>query len=143
MIAGPLSSPSWVHSHRRRSAKKRPICLGGQLNLHLPTMMITEAGRPFRIAHVNPAWELLCGYAAAEALGREAPALLHGPLTDRAAAMAFTRSIEETGFPASMIVTNYTKSGEAFLNHVVTLPLRECGGPILYHAAILTPIPPA
>ena len=103
-------------------------------------IVVTEPRRPFRIVYVNAAWESLCGYASDEALGATC-AILQGPLTNRASAAAFTQHVETTGGPASMIVNNYRKCGALFLNSIVTLPLREKGGPIEFHAAILTPIP--
>lgn len=38
--------------------------------------VITEVKPPFRITHVNAAWEELCGYARKEVIGRAGFALL-------------------------------------------------------------------
>jgi hypothetical protein len=40
-----------------------------------------------------------------------------------------------------MTVRNYKKSGDSFLNFVVSLPLHEDCGKVVYHAAILHALP--
>ena len=51
------------------------------------------------------------------------------------------RLTQDTGGPASMTVRNYKKSGDSFLNFVVSLPLHEDCGKVVYHAAILHALP--
>ena len=85
-------------------------------------VVVTEPFAPYRIVHVNPAWVILCGYTAEEAIG-ETCAILQGPLTNRDDTRRFTRAVESSGLPASMVVLNYTKKGELFSNSIVSLPL--------------------
>ena len=104
-------------------------------------VVVTEPFAPYRIVHVNPAWVILCGYTAEEAIG-ETCAILQGPLTNRDDTRRFTRAVESSGLPASMVVLNYTKKGELFSNSIVSLPLRAGDtAAVAYHATVLSRIP--
>ncbi len=91
-------------------------------------VMITDA-RPeigsARIAYVNPAWEQLTGYAAAEAVGRT-PGLLHGPETS-AEVLAHLRASLRASGAAQDETTHYRRDGTPFLMAVAISPLHLAG----------------
>jgi PAS domain-containing protein len=105
-------------------------------------VVITETTRPFRIVHVNTAWEQLCGYTKAEAYGQTLGCLLHGPDTDLPNITSLLHPLLQlpmddhhndtamtTGSNRSIVVesgtvvTNYTKTGRRFRNRVRIGPL--------------------
>jgi PAS domain S-box-containing protein len=87
-------------------------------------IVITETIRPFRIVHVNTAWENLCGYNKKEAYGQSLGSLLHGPETDIATitSMLFPL-LHANPMESGAVVTNYTKNGRRFRNRVRIGPL--------------------
>jgi PAS domain-containing protein len=93
-------------------------------------IVITENVRPFRIVHVNTAWENLCGYTKKEAYKQSLGSLLHGPETDIATitSMLFpllhmTNQTNTLPIESGAVVTNYTKDGRRFRNRVRIGPL--------------------
>jgi PAS domain S-box-containing protein len=90
-------------------------------------IVITENIRPFRIVHVNTAWENLCGYNKKEAYGQSLGSLLHGPETDvgTITSMLFPllHMTNHATIESGAVVTNYTKHGRRFRNRVRIGPL--------------------
>ena len=78
-----------------------------------------------RAAHsilVLTAWQEQCGYRS-ECLG-QSPKILQGELTDMKKAARFRKELVATGM-SSMTVTNYNKSGEAFLHKLHTFSVGD------------------
>jgi PAS domain-containing protein len=101
-------------------------------------IVITEPTRPFRIVHVNAAWEQLCGYTRKEAYGQSLGYLLHGHDTDRPHITSMLHPLLQLQLPimddtmtgnssvvveSGTVVTNYTKTGRRFRNRVRIGPL--------------------
>jgi len=86
--------------------------------------VITEYKPPFKIVHVNKAWENLCGFTSAEAIGKTSRELLHGPETfDQDHRLtALTKSVKSTQTFDQMILTNYTKNKVPFENRLTIAP---------------------
>lgn len=84
-------------------------------------VVVTEASNPFRIVSVNSAWEQLCGFSAAECHGKTLECL-QGPETDHEAINTLMTQLKR-GEEGETILTNYTKSGRKFRNHLRVGPL--------------------
>ena len=80
------------------------------------------------LIYVNPAFERLTGYAAAEILGRNCR-VLQGEDRDQAARHDLRRAIG-AGQPITVMVRNYRQDGTPFLNEVSLTPLRDGGGAV-------------
>ncbi|MFZ5572316.1 MAG: cache domain-containing protein [Thermodesulfobacteriota bacterium] len=86
------------------------------------------------IEYVNPAFEKLTGYPAAETLGRK-PSLLKSGKHDN----AFYRQLWETiknGNTWSGRITNRKKDGSLFEEHAIISPLRDGSGNIINYVAV-------
>jgi PAS domain S-box-containing protein len=78
-------------------------------------ILITDARRPDNpIVYVNPAFERMTGYSAADVAGRNCR-LLQGPDTDPEAVAALRQSVNGA-HPATVEILNYRKDGTAFWN---------------------------
>lgn len=86
-------------------------------------IVITEATKPFRIVHVNHAWEGLCGYSFVQAQHQTLGKLVQGPETDPRAATQLIASLLAGEPEAGTTLTNYTGTGRRFRNRVRVGPL--------------------
>mmetsp|Transcript_6676 Transcript_6676/g.9327 ORF Transcript_6676/g.9327 Transcript_6676/m.9327 type:complete len:383 (-) Transcript_6676:33-1181(-) len=103
-------------------------------------IVITTARRPFRITHVNNAWTKLCGFELSECKGSSL-SILQGPETDMSKVKDLCEKTE-MGLAASMVVTNYNKNGNTFLNHLKCYPVSsDQSGKITHIAGFLKEIP--
>jgi len=104
-------------------------------------VVVTECIPPFKITHVNSAWENLCGFSRAEAIGKTPRELLHGPLTQSHRFQSLTNDVKETNRPSQLTLTNYNKSGEAFENRLTIAPFSINGISNITHlVAVLEPV---
>lgn len=87
--------------------------------------VITETSVPFRITHVNSAWEKLCGYTSEEACSKTL-GMLQGPETDLGDVTALLSQLLK-GNEASTVLTNYDKKGRRFRNRLRVAPLMNQG----------------
>lgn len=67
--------------------------------------MVTEPFPPFRVVHVNRAWEQLCGWRASEVVG-ETMSILQGPDTDPGVIQQIRRAAV-TASRTQMVCVNY------------------------------------
>jgi diguanylate cyclase (GGDEF)-like protein/PAS domain S-box-containing protein len=79
------------------------------------------------ITWVSPGFELLTGYSAGEALGRN-PKFLQGPDTDPRSISLLTEAIS-AGRDAYVTLLNYRADGTPFWNEVAIAPQRDEGSP--------------
>jgi len=108
-----------------------PIDLVKILSSHEP-IVVTEAISPFRITHVNAAWEGLCGYSSKEAIGNTLE-ILQGPNTSAKELRSLGAKIKTLSQPtdsSSVILANYTKSGKLFKNRLTVSPLLNDKGAV-------------
>lgn len=87
--------------------------------------VITVASRPHNITHANRAFVELCGFSLDEAVGRSLR-IIHGPATDESVVGDLIGDVAR-GLPASMIVVNYRRNGERFINYLRVFPLVHDG----------------
>jgi len=99
-------------------------------------MFITDA--EWRIEYVNPAFERVTGYAAAEAIG-ETPRMLRSETQDDAFYDRMWKTIR-SGEPWEATLTNRTKSGERYRCRQRIVPITDDRGELTHFAAIETDI---
>jgi PAS domain S-box-containing protein len=83
---------------------------------------------------VNPAFERVTGYSAAEALGHNCR-FLQGPDTDRDAVRSIREALAESRTVADTLL-NYKKDGTPFWNQVVISPVLDAAGNVTHHVGI-------
>jgi len=97
--------------------------------------VITEAKHPFRIVHVNSAWTRLCGYTQEESLGKSLN-ILQGPETEIEQLSKLQAQIEQQN-AASTHLTNYSKQGRVFRNHLRVKPIVDVTGEVTHFMGTL------
>ncbi|MBP0616809.1 ATP-binding protein [Jiella mangrovi] len=100
-------------------------------------VMITDAqriGEP--LIYVNPAFEALTGYPAAEALGRN-PAFLHGEETDPTTVQALGIALR-TGHSFRATLVNYRRDKNPFWNDLDVSPIFDAEGRISHHVGVMS-----
>ena len=80
-------------------------------------IVVTTTKAPYQVYDVNKAWEGLCGYTREEALHKNIGDLLQGPETDTNVTADMIRYLNQVGF-SEVTLTNYTKNGQSFENHI-------------------------
>ena len=87
-------------------------------------IVVTEAHAPFHVVDVNDAWVGLCGYSKEEARQHHSLQMLQGPGTNPRAVNSMLDQLVH-GNEADTLVTNYTKMGRKFYNHLRAGPLYD------------------
>jgi len=98
-----------------------PTSMPQVLAEHEQAIVITENRPPFQIVHVNDAWEGLCGWSMEECRGKTL-SLLQGHETDLSAVTSLMNPLLR-GEEGGVVLTNYTKEGRRFRNHLRVGPL--------------------
>jgi PAS domain S-box-containing protein len=102
-------------------------------------IVVTSPASPFDIVDVNEAWVGLCGYSREESVNQNLGDLLQGPETSvRVARDMISRLKREHHSEA--LITNYTKSGRKFQNHVKVGLLSTDDGADLFFVGVLEEI---
>jgi PAS domain S-box-containing protein len=83
---------------------------------------------------VNPAFEQLTGYPAADVVGRNCR-LLQGPDTDRSSS-ARIRSALAAGQPITETLLNYRKDGSTWWNQVTITPVHDVSGAVTHFVGV-------
>lgn len=87
------------------------------------------------VIYVNPAFEKLTGYPAAEVLGRNCR-FLQGT-HDQAREKAQLRQALAEGSPCTVTLQNYRKDGSLFWNELSISPMRDLHGQVMYFVGLL------
>mmetsp|Transcript_11070 Transcript_11070/g.15822 ORF Transcript_11070/g.15822 Transcript_11070/m.15822 type:complete len:163 (+) Transcript_11070:94-582(+) len=98
-----------------------PSTMEAALAIDDRAVVITEAKLPFKITHVNEVWEGLCGFSAEESKGKTL-SMLQGEETNLYAITNMMNVLMQ-GNEAGCVLTNYTKEGRRFRNHLRVRPL--------------------
>lgn len=102
-------------------------------------MMISDGRRlDSPLIYVNPAFERLTGYRAAEALGKN-PRFLQGP-DSNPAVVALLRQTIERGETCRHTLVNYRRDGSQFWNDLTISPVRDAGGDVTHYVGILSDV---
>ena len=86
-------------------------------------IVVTEMNPPFRIVHVNSVWEDLCGWTQEECRGKTL-SVLQGQETDLGSVTSLISKILN-GEEGGIVLTNYTKDGRRFRNHLRVGPMED------------------
>lgn len=121
-----LASLGWVP----RAWCDPTTTLSVAVNFNTHPRIITEAVPPFRIVHVNRAWEKLCGMSARDTLGNTL-SLIQGEATDKKELAKLTSRLTQGQYATSMLL-NYKKSGEPFINFLQVSPVLDEQGYVTY-----------
>ena len=98
-------------------------------------IVITDALLPDNpIVYVNPGFELMSGYAAAEAMGRNCR-FMQGPDTDPAAVRTIRDAIR-AGVPCDVELLNYTSSAEPYWLHLAITPVHDRDGRLVQFVGV-------
>ena len=99
-------------------------------------ILITDPHQPDNpIIYVNPAFERVTGYAAAEALGRNCR-FLQGAGTDPSAVAEIRQALKEERDLRTELL-NYRKDGSSFWNELTISPLRDAKGRVTHYVGII------
>ncbi len=102
-------------------------------------ILIADAQAPdLPLIYVNPAFERITGYAAAEALGRNCR-FLQGPERDQPALEAI-RAALRTGTEGHGLLRNFRKDGTPFWNELVITPVRDGIGRLTHFIGVIKDI---
>jgi len=108
-----------------------------QKSFDLP-MVMTLAERPYTIVQVNRQWEDMTGWKSAEVVGRACCRILQGKGTERSTLDELMSDVCHKR-PAYVALTNYTKSGRQFQNHLNMYPL-STDSKVTHYIALTTHI---
>jgi PAS domain S-box-containing protein len=98
-------------------------------------IVVTEAEAPFRVVEVNDAWIALRGFTKEEAR-HHSLSMIQGPDTNSTAVESMVELLL-AGERAETLVTNYTKMGRKFYNHVRAGPIFNADQKITHFVGIL------
>ena len=87
-----------------------------------------------KIVYVNPAFEKLMGYTAADVIGQN-PKILQGPGTDDKTRYKIRKAMRE-GVSIRSQILNYDKAGNELWLDINMVPLFDENGSLVYYAAI-------
>ncbi|HEY8905539.1 MAG TPA: EAL domain-containing protein [Rhodoferax sp.] len=95
---------------------------------------VVDADHPF--TYVNPAFERITGYGAAEAVGRNGRFLLGGDIEQPE--LDGIRLALREGREGRAVLRNYRKDGSLFWTELSVSPVRRNGGPVTHFVSVLT-----
>jgi len=102
-------------------------------------IMITDSSLPDRpLIYVNPAFERITGYTAAEALGRNARFLLGGDMEQ--VGMEELRCALREQRTAKVVLRNYRRDGTLFWNELSLAPVHGEGSQVRHFVSIINDI---
>ena len=124
-------------TERRRQGEERRLLQASIARIN-DTIVITSAN-PVQlpgptIVYVNPAFERLTGFTAAEALGGT-PRMLQGPESDRATLDRIGQALSR-GESVSEELLNYTKDGRPYWIEVAITPIQSDTGELTHFVAV-------
>ncbi len=132
-----------IHTLRIRAAQREAAAMlhlsNRAMEASLNAIMITDTLAPGSpLIYVNPAFEAITGYAAAEVLGRS-PGFLHGDDSAQPALLEINAIVREqrTG---SALLRNYRKDGTLFWNDLHISPVRDSEGRVTHFVGVINDV---
>ena len=92
----------------------------------------TQADQP--LIYANIGFEIMTGYSVQETVGNNCR-FLQGPGTDQKE-LAKLREATSKGEPVTVVLKNYKKTGEEFMNQLSLTPIRDPEGKVIYYVGI-------
>jgi diguanylate cyclase (GGDEF)-like protein/PAS domain S-box-containing protein len=109
-----------------------PALLTAAVHASTSGVVVVDAGPgDYPMLYVNPAFEAITGYSAAESVGRNCR-FLQGPDTDAAAVRALAAAIGR-GEEHRVVLRNYRKDGTPWWNELHLSPVRDAGGRLTHY----------
>jgi diguanylate cyclase (GGDEF)-like protein/PAS domain S-box-containing protein len=125
---------------KERTAAERTLRLRQRaIESSVNAILITRfGGSGDPIEYVNPAFERITGYAAAEVLGRDA-GFLQGKDRDQPGVMAIRAALHEQR-EGHAVLRNYRKDGSLFWNDLHIAPVRDEAGAVTHFVGVMNDI---
>jgi len=101
-------------------------------------ILITTSGDHTPIIYCNPAFEAMTGYSMSEVLGRN-PRFLYGKDKDQPESRKIRDGLM-SGNSVNVVIKNYKKNGQQFLNDLTIVPLGMNGGTATHYIGVLNDI---
>jgi diguanylate cyclase (GGDEF)-like protein/PAS domain S-box-containing protein len=101
-------------------------------------MILNAADSQYPVEYVNPAFEKITGYTAAEALGRN-PGFLLGPDTDQQGMQEIRLAAREQR-EARAVLRNYRKDGSLFWAEFYMAPVRGESGEVTHFVGVINDV---
>lgn len=120
----------------QRQARERLLLLERAVESSNNGIVITDALAPDQpILYVNPAFEQITGYPAAEVIGRNCR-FLQGEHEQQAELDVLRRALARQR-ECNVILRNSRKDGSEFWNHLVISPVRDEGGRVTHFVGVI------
>lgn len=101
-------------------------------------ILITTTGKHTPIIYCNPAFEAMTGYSTSEVLGRN-PKFLYGKDDNQPESRKIRVGLK-SGDSINVVIKNYKKNGEQFLNDLTIVPLGMNSGRVTHYIGVLNDI---
>jgi diguanylate cyclase (GGDEF)-like protein/PAS domain S-box-containing protein len=135
LMLGGLGYQGWKLGRARKQASGVLQAVESSAN----AIVITDPSRPGHpIEYVNPAFERITGYSAAEALGRDT-SILVGAESDPAGLDEVRRAIDERR-EGHAVLRNYRKDGSIFWNELTIAPVRDDRGQVTHFVEVMNDV---
>ncbi len=120
----------------KRQQKEEELRLSNQaIGASINGIVIADAREPdLPIIYINPAFERLTGYSAAEVVGRNCR-FLQGKDTDQPAIDELRAALRE-GKSCTVVLSNYRKDGTHFWNELTISPIYDAQGNVTHFVGI-------
>ncbi len=123
----------------QRSNAKQLLLLGRAVEATNDGLAITDARKADHpVIYVNPAFEYITGYHAAEIVGRNCR-ILQGDDRDQEG-LAEIRSALSEERDCSVVLRNYRKDGSLFWNRLTLSPVRDASAEVSHYVSAITDI---
>lgn len=120
---------------RQREAQERLLLLQRAVESSMNGIIIADAQAPdMPVIYVNPSFEAITGYAAAEVIGRNCR-FLHDLEPNQPELDILRRSLRDAA-DCNVILRNHRKDGTLFWNHLFISPVRDDQGSVTHFVGI-------
>ena len=120
---------------RQREAQERLLLLQRAVESSMNGIIIADAQAPdLPVIYVNPSFEAITGYAAAEVIGRNCR-FLHDLEPNQPELDILRRSLRDAA-DCNVILRNHRKDGTLFWNHLFISPVRDDQGSVTHFVGI-------
>jgi diguanylate cyclase (GGDEF)-like protein/PAS domain S-box-containing protein len=139
LVIALLGRMAWRASEYKRRAQEELNLRNRAIESSVNAIVITSLDRPgMPISYVNPAFEAMTGYAAAEAMGRNGSFLLGSePLQPGMKELEHALAERREGHA---VLRNYRKDGSLFWNDFHMAPVRNDQGRVTHYVGVMNDV---